>query len=68
MSNVLFVIEDEPNKEQRKRMRLGNHHTLLGLYEGVPQTGRGVNYYMVLPDKITIFKILINNINVVNDV
>jgi predicted Zn-dependent protease with MMP-like domain len=30
--------------------------TLFGLYQGVPQTKRG-NYTMVLPDKITIFKL-----------
>jgi len=32
------------------------NQTLLGLYEGVPQTRRGSNYGMVLPDKITIFQ------------
>jgi predicted Zn-dependent protease with MMP-like domain len=30
--------------------------TLFGLYEGVPTTKRGSSYSMVLPDKITIFK------------
>jgi predicted Zn-dependent protease with MMP-like domain len=54
--NVAFVIEDEPSKSQREKIKLDKHHTLLGLYEGIPQTRRGVNYYMVLPDKITIFK------------
>ena len=29
---------------------------LLGLYEGVPKTKRGANYFGVLPDKITIFR------------
>ena len=51
-----YVIEDEPSRAQREKMKLDSHHTLLGLYEGVPQTRRGVHYYMVLPDKITIFK------------
>lgn len=56
IQNVAFVIEDEPSAAQRKKMNLNSHTTLLGLYEGIPQTRRGVYYYMVLPDKITIFK------------
>jgi len=32
------------------------NEVLLGLYEGVPKTKRGVNYFGVLPDKITIFQ------------
>jgi len=30
--------------------------TLFGLYEGVPQTKRNLNYQWVMPDKITIFR------------
>jgi predicted Zn-dependent protease with MMP-like domain len=30
--------------------------TLLGLYEGVPQTRRTTHYGLVLPDKITLFR------------
>ncbi len=56
IENVAFVIADEPSKSQRKKMHIDVHHTLLGLYEGIPQSRRGENYYMVLPDKITIFK------------
>ena len=46
MKNVAIVLEDgeAPTKN------------LLGLYHGVPQTARGVHYYAVLPDKITIYK------------
>lgn len=56
LNNVAFIIEDEPSPHQRKLMNLDKHHTLLGLYEGVPQSARGNFYFMVLPDKITIFK------------
>lgn len=56
LENVAIVIADEPTKAQRKHMELSEHDTLLGLYEGVPQTERGSEYGMVLPDKITIFK------------
>lgn len=56
LDNVAFVVEDNPTPEQRKRLGLRCHQTLFGLYEGIPLTKRGVNYSLVLPDKITIFK------------
>jgi predicted Zn-dependent protease with MMP-like domain len=36
--------------------RVGRGMTLLGLYEGVPQTKRSRGYGMVLPDRIAIFQ------------
>ncbi|MBI2113309.1 MAG: metallopeptidase family protein [Candidatus Wildermuthbacteria bacterium] len=55
LENVATVIEEEPTQEQRKKLGMRRHDTLLGLYEGVPQTSRGPSYSGVLPDKITIF-------------
>lgn len=55
LKNVAVVFEDEPSKEQLKKLKLRKDLTLLGLYEGVPQTKRGA-YAMILPDKISIFK------------
>jgi len=46
MKNVAITLEEGDSPDGR----------FLGLYHGVPQTSRGVNYYMVLPDKITIYK------------
>jgi predicted Zn-dependent protease with MMP-like domain len=46
ISNVEIVVEDEPPPGQR----------LLGLYQGIPLTQRGINYSGVLPDKITIYR------------
>jgi len=57
LHNVAFVTEDVPNPEQRRRLELHDNQTLFGLYEGVPLTKRGAGYNLVLPDKITIFKI-----------
>lgn len=54
--NVAIVYADEPTAEQRHRNHLAPNQTLLGLYEGIPQIRRGAGYNMVLPDKITIFK------------
>jgi predicted Zn-dependent protease with MMP-like domain len=45
ISNVEIVVEDEPPHGQ----------PLLGLYQGVPLTRRGIGYNGALPDKITIY-------------
>lgn len=47
LDNVEVFVEDEP-PEDRDR--------LLGLYEGVPLTHRGSNYFGVVPDRITLFR------------
>ena len=46
ISNLELVVEDEPPPGQR----------LLGLYQGIPLTRRGLNYNAALPDKITIYR------------
>ncbi|HEY6960108.1 MAG TPA: metallopeptidase family protein [Candidatus Limnocylindria bacterium] len=51
MRNVEIVVEDEPSDEQRPT----DGSELLGLYEGVPLTGRGA-YEPYVPDRITIFR------------
>jgi len=56
MSNVVIVTQDRPTEEQKKKLKLRKGWTLFGLYEGVSQLNRGINYGGVLPDKITIFK------------
>jgi len=47
LDNVDVLVEDEPPADQPN---------LLGLYEGIPLTGRGFGYSGVLPDRITIFR------------
>ncbi len=61
LSNVAIVVEDDPSRDQLKKLKISGSMNLLGLYEGVPQTKRD-NYGMVLPDKITVFKNPIENI------
>jgi predicted Zn-dependent protease with MMP-like domain len=46
VSNVAIVVEEEPPAGQ----------PLLGLYQGIPLTRRGIGYAGVLPDKITIYR------------
>lgn len=55
IQNVAIVIEDNPSREQARKLKLRNNTVLFGLYEGIPKTKRA-NYGQVLPDKITIFK------------
>lgn len=56
LNNVAIVIEDEPTPAQKKKLMVRQGLSLFGLYEGVPQSTRGINYNAVLPDKITIFQ------------
>ncbi len=51
MRNVEIVVDDEPDEERRPK----DGSELLGLYEGVPLTGRGA-MEPYLPDRITIFR------------
>jgi predicted Zn-dependent protease with MMP-like domain len=56
LQNVAIVYADDPDEYQSKKASIGEHSLLLGLYEGIPLTKRGMNYTFVLPDKITLFK------------
>lgn len=56
MDNVEVTIAEAPTMAQRRRLGLHPNQTLLGLYEGVPQTRRTRSYGLVLPDKITLFR------------
>jgi predicted Zn-dependent protease with MMP-like domain len=52
LDNVEVIVEDEPPAEEPG---------LLGFYEGIPLTQRGMNYAGVLPDRITLFRIPIEH-------
>ena len=56
LQNVAIIVDDRPTATQITRAGLSRNQTLLGLYEGVPQTKRGGHYGLVPPDKITIFQ------------
>jgi predicted Zn-dependent protease with MMP-like domain len=47
LENVDVLIEDRP---------AGGESELLGVYQGVPLTRRGIHYSGVLPDRITLFR------------
>lgn len=48
LHNVTVIIEDSPEENVKQ-----SH--LLGLYQGIPNPYKGVNYTFVLPDKITLY-------------
>ena len=56
LENIAVVVEDWPTQGQLAEVGLKHRQTLLGLYQGVPLTKRGVHYGLVPPDKITIFQ------------
>ena len=56
LENVAIVVDDWPTQYQMMKAGLKRGQILLGLYEGVPLTKRGVHYGMIQPDKITIFQ------------
>jgi len=56
LENVDVIVEDYPTPHQLRQLGLERGETLLGLYEGVPQTERGGHYGLVPPDKITVFQ------------
>ncbi len=55
LNNVSVTVKDYPKPFQLWKGKVPPRGLLLGLYEGVPQTKRGI-YYSNIPDKITIFK------------
>ena len=55
LENVDVVVADRPTAEQIGVSGVSAGETLLGLYEGVPLVDRE-NYGLVVPDKITVFQ------------
>jgi len=64
IKNVALLIEDEPSDEVRQKEGLSENETLLGLYQGIPNTVRGDTYGIgpTLPDTITLFKLPIEEV------
>ncbi len=57
LQNVEVVVADQPTIRELRAVGMRSGQLLLGLYQGIPLTKRTGNYGMVLPDKITIFRI-----------
>lgn len=63
LDNVVITYADEPTPEQLTKQGVRQGSLLLGLYEGIPRTARyNSSYSGVLPDKITLFKLPIQQV------
>lgn len=58
IENVGVIVEDYPDDEIVKRLKLTSRYQLLGLYQGVSMRGRGPFYGItpVAPDKISLYQ------------
>jgi len=58
IENVGVVVEEYPDDELVRSLKLRSKHDLLGLYQGIPLTARGSWYgtLPVTPDKITLYR------------
>lgn len=56
MENITIHIEDLPDRNTLRHFGYKSPYAIMGLYQGVPLTRRGIHYRNVMPDRITIFK------------
>jgi len=61
MKNVAVVVEDEPSQELLDDLEMEPDDTLFGLYQGTPLTEREATYGNVLPDRISIYQLPIED-------
>lgn len=56
LQNVEVVVSEWPTEAERRAVGLKPGQLLFGLYQGIPLTKRTSHYSLVLPDKITIYR------------
>ena len=56
MKNIAVVVEYEPKKELLEEMEIEPPDSLYGLYQGTPLPERTWGYGNTLPDRVTLFK------------
>lgn len=56
INNAAILVEDFPTPEQLKKVGVKSEYGLLGLFEGLGQAKK-VNFGVVLPDRITLFRV-----------
>src|ERR671929_1254457 len=59
MRNLALVVEDEPSAELLEEMEIEPPDSLYGLYQGTPLPERTWGYGNTLPDRVTLFKTVI---------
>jgi predicted Zn-dependent protease with MMP-like domain len=56
MKNIAVVVEDEPSAELLDEMEIEPPDSLYGLYQGTPLPERTWGYGNTLPDRVTLFR------------
>ncbi len=56
VDNVVFVVEDWPDRETLEALEIETRDGLLGLYQGVSLAERSVEMSGVLPDRILLYQ------------
>ena len=59
MTNIAVVVEDEPSAELLDELEIEPPDSLYGLYQGTPLTERTWGYGNTLPDRVTLFRKII---------
>ncbi len=62
LQNIEVVVADWPTEAERRSVGLRPGQLLFGLYQGIPLTKRTSHYGLVLPDKITIYRLPIERV------
>jgi predicted Zn-dependent protease with MMP-like domain len=62
LQNVEVVVADWPTEAEVRSVGLKPGQLLFGLYQGIPLTKRTSHYGLVLPDKITIYRMPIEQV------
>ena len=57
MKNLAIVVEDEPSLDLLREMEIEPPDSLYGLYQGTPLPERSWSFANHLPDRITLFRI-----------
>jgi predicted Zn-dependent protease with MMP-like domain len=56
MDNVQVVVEEWPDRETMRLAGISHPSQLLGFYHGIPLTERTHSYFLVAPDRISIYR------------
>lgn len=62
LQNIEVVVADWPSPAELRAVGLKPGRLLFGLYQGIPLTRRTSRYGLVLPDKITIYRLPIERV------
>ncbi len=57
LENVVVTVEDTPDPDDLVEAGLDPDQEIYGLYIGIPLTQRTTGYTMVVPDRITLYKV-----------